>query len=133
SRPRSSDIRSIDRRIIDAHVLEGCLLVVKVRSNGRAVIEKLVKRKELQHLKLIAAVSEDVDIRDRENSIWGIFTRFDCELDITFTGASLRGIAPVYTGVLGIDATWKAGYPEPLRMPDDVVRKVDRRWNEYWS
>jgi 4-hydroxy-3-polyprenylbenzoate decarboxylase len=34
---------------------------------------------------------------------------------------------------MGIDSTWKEGYPEPLSMPEEVVKKVDRRWNEYWS
>ena len=32
---------------------------------------------------------------------------------------------------MGIDATWKQGYPEPLVMPDDVVKRVDERWGEY--
>jgi 4-hydroxy-3-polyprenylbenzoate decarboxylase len=133
ARARLSDIRSLDRRITDAHVVDNCFLIVKVVDKGRAVVEKLVKRKDLQHLSIIAAVSEDVDIRDRENSIWGVFTRFDCERDVAFTEQSLVGIAPVYKGVMGIDSTWKEGYPEPLSMPEEVVKKVDRRWNEYWS
>jgi 4-hydroxy-3-polyprenylbenzoate decarboxylase len=133
TRARLSDIRSLDRRIIDAHVVDNCFLIVKVVDKGRAVVEKLVKRKDLQHLRIIAAVSEDVDIRDRENSIWGVFTRFDCERDVVFTEQSLVGIAPIYKGVMGIDATWKEGYPEPLSMPEEVVKKVDSRWNEYWS
>lgn len=133
TRARLSDIRSLDRRIMDAHVVENCFLIVKVADKGRAVVEKLVKRKDLQHLRIIAAVSEDVDIRDRENSIWGVFTRFDCERDVVFTEQSLVGIAPMYKGVMGIDSTWKEGYPEPLSMPEEVVKKVDSRWNEYWS
>lgn len=133
TRARLSDIRSLDRRIIDAHVVDNCFLIVKVADKGRAVVEKLVKRKDLQHLRIIAAVSEDVDIRDSENSIWGVFTRFDCERDVVFTEQSLVGIAPIYKGVMGIDSTWKEGYPEPLSMPEEVVKKVDRRWNEYWS
>ena len=132
-RARLFDIRSMDRRILDAYVLENCFLLVKVGEKGRAVVEKLVKRKDLQHLKMIAAVSEDVDIRDRENAIWGVFTRFDCERDVIFSEQSLIGISPIYKGVMGIDATWKRGYPEALKMPDDVVRKVDSRWNEYWK
>jgi len=133
TRARLSDIRSLDRRIIDAHVVDNCFLIVKVADKGRAVVDKLVKRKDLQHLRIIAAVSEDVDIRDRENSIWGVFTRFDCERDVVFSDQSLVGIAPAYKGVMGIDSTWKEGYPEPLSMPEEVVKKVDRRWNEYWS
>jgi 4-hydroxybenzoate decarboxylase subunit C len=132
AKARLSDIRSMDRRIVDAFVMNNTLLLVKVREKGRAVVEKLVKRKELQHLKMIAAVSEDVDIRNQENAIWGIFTRFDCERDVIFTEQSLIGISPIYKGVMGIDATWKTGYPEVLKMPEEVVRKVDNRWNEYW-
>jgi 4-hydroxy-3-polyprenylbenzoate decarboxylase len=37
----------------------------------------------------------------------------------------------VYQGPIGIDATWKEGYPLPLEMDPDVVRLVDRRWPEY--
>jgi UbiD family decarboxylase len=132
-RSRFSRLKSMDRRIEDFSVLEGCLLIVKVRSNGRAVVEKLVKQKELSHLKIIAAVSEDVDIRDRENLIWGIFTRFDCERDIVFADQRKVGISPVYNGVMGIDATWKKGYPEPLRMDPSVIKRVDEKWEQLWK
>ena len=131
-RARLSDIRSMDRRILDAYAMDHCLLLVKVSEKGRAVVEKLVKRTDLQHLKIIAAVSDDVDIRDRENAIWGVFTRFDCERDVIFSEQGLIGISPIYEGVMGIDATWKSGYPEALKMPDAVVRKVDSRWDTYW-
>jgi 4-hydroxy-3-polyprenylbenzoate decarboxylase len=130
---RVKEVKSMDRRIVDARVEQDCLLLVKVKSGGRAVVEKLVKKEELQHLKIIGAVSDDVDIADRENSIWGLFTRFDCERDVVFTEQRLIGISPVYKGLMGIDATWKAGYPEPLRMTDVIVRRVERRWKEYWS
>lgn len=132
-RGRLGDIRAADRRIKDAHVVDNCILFLKVTDKGRAVVEKMVKRRDLQHLKIIAAVSEDVDIRNQENSIWGVFTRFDCERDVVFTEQQLIGISPIYKGVMGIDATWKAGYPEALRMPEEVVKRVDSRWNEYWS
>jgi 4-hydroxy-3-polyprenylbenzoate decarboxylase len=36
-----------------------------------------------------------------------------------------------YTGCLGIDATWKTGYPEPLEMTEEVREKVNARWKEY--
>jgi 4-hydroxy-3-polyprenylbenzoate decarboxylase len=34
---------------------------------------------------------------------------------------------------MGIDATWKPGYPEPLTMPDEIVRKVDEKWGKIWN
>jgi hypothetical protein len=42
------------------------------------------------------------------------------------------GISPVYGGVTGIDATWKKGYPAPLKMTEAVTKKVEERWDHYW-
>ena len=130
---RFAQLHTVDRRILDVHFAHETLLLVKVRSHGMQVLQKLVRRKELHDIALIAAVSEDVDIRDREHYIWGIFTRFDCERDVVFTEQRLVGISPIYGGVMGIDATWKSGYPAPLRMTDAVTKKVEERWEAYWK
>jgi 4-hydroxy-3-polyprenylbenzoate decarboxylase len=128
-----ANIRSFDRRIEDVALIEDCLLVVKVRKSGREIVQKLVGMKNLQSLKIIAAVSCDVDIHNKENSIWGIFTRFDCERDVIFSEQKLMGISPIYKGIMGIDATWKKGYPAALSMHDGIVKKVDSRWESYWK
>ena len=128
-----AEIKSTDRRILEVRCIENCLLIVKVKSDGKAIVEKLLKRPELHSLVMLAAVSEDIDLSKPESYIWGIFTRFDCERDVVFTKQKLIGISPVYEGVMGIDATWKKGYPETLAMDEDIVRKVDNRWNEYWN
>ena len=107
--------------------------MVKVSSMGREIVEKLVKDPRFSGIPVIAAVSEDVDIHDRESYIWGIFTRFDCERDVVFTENRMIGIAPVYKGAMGIDATWKQGYPKPLVMDDEIVRRVDAKWGKIWS
>ena len=39
----------------------------------------------------------------------------------------------VYRGTIGIDATWKPGYPAPLEMDESIVKRVDRRWGDYWK
>ncbi len=130
---RPSDVKSMDRRILEVHSVENCLLLVKVKGEGKAVVEKLVKKSELDLITIVAAVSEDVDLSNPESYIWGIFTRFDCERDVVFTKQRLLGISPVYEGALGIDATWKKGYPETLAMDGEIAKKVDRRWNEYWN
>lgn len=154
-------LAEIDRRILDTAYVHDSLLLVKVQSllgshlepqtpnleaptpnleparsteftMGREVLQKLVALPDLAGIPVIAAVSEDVDLRDRENYIWGVFTRFDCERDIVFTEQKLVGISPVYKGIMGIDATWKPGYPRPLRMTEEVKRRVDERWEAYW-
>ena len=83
-------------------------------------------------VRIIVAVSMDVDLDDDENLQWGIFTRFDPVRDMIFERQEFVGARPVYGGVTGIDATWKEGYPAPLEMDEDTVRLVDRRWGEYW-
>jgi 4-hydroxy-3-polyprenylbenzoate decarboxylase len=49
-----------------------------------------------------------------------------------FSEQTFVGARPVYRGVIGIDATWKSGYPQPLVMDESIVRLVDRRWKDYW-
>jgi 4-hydroxy-3-polyprenylbenzoate decarboxylase len=118
--------------IRQVRVHEDALLLVKVGSDGRKIVESLVHIPELSGLKIIAAVSEDVDLNNQESYIWGVFTRFDCERDVIFSEQSLIGISPIYRGVMGIDATWKTGYPAPLVMSEEIREKVNRRWEEYW-
>ncbi len=135
-----------DRRILDINLIENTLLIVKVdsqihqssdtkihRSIGKEILQKLLILPELSSLKLVAVVSEDVDIHNKENYIWGIFTRFDCERDVLFTEQKLIGISPVYSGVMGIDATWKQGYQKPLTMDERIVKLVDEKWISYWK
>jgi 4-hydroxybenzoate decarboxylase subunit C len=122
-----------DRRITATNLIADTLLLVKVKHDGAAVIRKLLKSAMLDGVKLIAAVSEDVDIHDQESYIWGVFTRFDCERDVIFTQQKLVGISPIYIGTMGIDATWKDGYPEPLAMDNKIVKLVDDRWESYWK
>jgi 4-hydroxy-3-polyprenylbenzoate decarboxylase len=126
-------LRAKDRRIVRAVLVNDALLLVSVRKEGRQVVERLVRSRDLAGVAVVAAVSEDVNLDERESSIWGIFTRFDCERDLCFTRQEMIGASPVYEGVLGIDATWKEGFPEPLRMTDGVRRKVEERWETYWK
>ncbi len=51
---------------------------------------------------------------------------------MVFTEQKLVGISPVYRGTLGIDATWKPGYPEPLVMDDAILNRVDDKWGSIW-
>ncbi len=139
---QESKLKSSDRRIIDVNLVDDTLLLVKVEpplnhsgsnSTGREIVEKLVALSELSFLKIIAAVNGDVNIHDKESYIWGVFTRFDCERDVVFTEQKLAGISPIYKGVMGIDATWKPGYPEPLLMNEEIVKRVDEKWGKIWK
>jgi 4-hydroxybenzoate decarboxylase subunit C len=109
------------------------MLVVQTAGGGRDIAAALVANPLLGSLQIVAVVSEDVNIEDNVELLWGIFTRFDPARDVIFTAAEFRGIAPVYRGVMGIDATWKEGYQKPLVMDPEIVQRVDNRWAEYWK
>ncbi len=120
----------VDGRIVAHAVLEDCLLVVQVQSGGREVVEKLVQA-PLGPVRVVAAVSTDVPFDNSDLLLWGIFTRFDCARDIVFTRVQNRGAWTTCHGVMGIDATFKPGYPKTLEMAPEVVDKVERRWSDY--
>lgn len=115
---------------------EDTLLVVQAErvetDIGRKILDALVTSPATGKVKLIAVVSPDVDLDDDVDTMWGIFTRFDPARDVMFARTSMHGVQPLYEGVLGIDATWKPGYPEAVAMGEDVVRLVDSRWHEYF-
>jgi 4-hydroxy-3-polyprenylbenzoate decarboxylase len=131
--PTGAQFKALHPRIRRSRVVEGALLAVQVEGEGREVVTALVRAKPLAGVKLIAAVSADVDLEDRESLLWGIFTRFDPARDVVFTAAELNGAWPVYRGCLGIDATFKRGYPDPIVMDPAVVKRVNARWPQYWS
>jgi UbiD family decarboxylase len=132
--PRSvADPASFDSRVARHRLLEGGFLVVETRSEPRAVLERLVRWEGLGPVKFVVAVSGDVELDSESSLLWGIFTRFDPARDMIFGDQRFVGARPVYSGRIGIDATWKEGYPVPVAMDPDVVRLVDRRWGEYFS
>ena len=113
-----------------ARVVEDVLLVVQVAdaAHARGVLDAVLAEPAFAGLKLAAAVSPDVPLDDPTLLLWGIFTRFDAARDVRFAASRLEGAWPQHTGLLAIDATWKPGYPEPVVMPEEIVRRVDARW-----
>ena len=139
-----ADPRAFADAIVAHRLAWGAMLVVQVRgasadapwesadvasgAAGRAVIEALVRRPEYAGVRLIAAVSADVPLDDDELLLWGIFTRFDCARDIVPARTESRGAWLSCAGPLGIDATWKRGYPEPVVNRPEVVAHVGGWW-----
>jgi menaquinone biosynthesis decarboxylase len=113
-------------------LLADALLAVQVEGDGRTALQQLLGLEGLGGVCAVAAVSPDVCLENDAELLWGIFTRFDPARDVLFQEVELRGAWPVYRGRMGIDSTFKEGYPEPLAMTDEIRRKVDERWQEYW-
>lgn len=116
-------------------LLDGGFLVIKLKEtkNPQKVIRNVFKTKGYEDVRIVAAVSDDIELEDDTDLIWGIFTRFDPYLDVIFEKTELRGSAVIYDGRMGIDATIKKWYPEVIEMTDDIKDKVTQRWNNYWE
>src|SRR3972149_2073657 len=123
----SSDINPIDFRL-----LPGGFLVLKVEKNPKDNIRRLFDIPGYEDVRIVVALSPDIDIKDDTELIWGIFTRFDPYLDVIFERTELRGSAVVYGGRMGIDATFKEWYPEVIEMSEDIKKMVTERWQDYW-
>lgn len=122
------DPRSIGEAVIAHRFAWGAMLVVQTRDDGRALVERLVLRPEYAGVKLVVAVSDDVPLDDDELLLWGIFTRFDCARDVIPAATETRGAWLTCRGPLGIDATWKEGYPAPVENLPEVVEAVNGWW-----
>ena len=124
------DPRAFEGGIAAHRLAWGGMLVVQVAADGRGTIERLVARPEYAHVKLIVAVSPDVPLEDDELVLWGIFTRFDCARDIVPARTESRGAWLTCKGPLGIDATWKSGYPPPVDNLPEVITRVSEWWGK---
>ncbi|MCA9752844.1 MAG: UbiD family decarboxylase [Gemmatimonadetes bacterium] len=137
--PELPDLTTVDSRIRGQKLLGRAILAITVEGDDpRSALAAAVRALPgaggdgpAPLPKIVAAVSPDIPLEDRELLLWGIFTRFDPARDAFFERSELYGAWPVHRGRLAIDATFKAGYPAPLEMDPEVVAKVDRRWKEY--
>ena len=131
--PRAvADPASVEPRVARHRLLEGGFLVIQTDREPRQALERLVRWEGLGPIKFVVAVSGDVDLESEASLLWGIFTRFDPARDMIVGEQCFVGARPVYRGRIGIDATWKEGYPLPLEPDPEAVRLVDRRWGEYF-
>jgi 3-polyprenyl-4-hydroxybenzoate decarboxylase len=130
--PMTIDPAAACRQVRSWRLVADALLAVQVEGDGSAALQQLLGLEGLGGVCTVAAVSPDVCLENDAELLWGIFTRFDPARDVLFQEVELRGAWPVYRGRMGIDSTFKEGYPEPLTMTDEIRRKVDQRWQEYW-
>ena len=122
------------RGVTGARVLEDTLLAVAIAEgeSGRQVLQDVIRRPHLAGFKMVIAVSQDVELNNDVDLLWGFLTRFEPARDVIFPHASLRGICPAYRGPMAIDATFKDGYPAPLRMTPEIVERVEENWDRYF-
>jgi 4-hydroxy-3-polyprenylbenzoate decarboxylase len=95
------------------------------------------------YTKFVIVTDDDIDARDWKDVIWAISTRVDPKRDLTIlehTPIDYLDFASPESGLgskLGIDATdkWppetRRDWGTRIRMADEIVDLVSRRWSDY--
>jgi 4-hydroxy-3-polyprenylbenzoate decarboxylase len=99
--------------------------------------------RQFMYTKFVIVTDDDIDARDWQEVIWAISTRVDPKRDLTIlehTPIDYLDFASPESGLgskLGIDATnkWppetKREWGTRIRMSDDIIDLVTRRWADY--
>jgi 4-hydroxy-3-polyprenylbenzoate decarboxylase len=99
--------------------------------------------RQFMYTKFVIVTDDDIDARDWKDVIWAISTRVDPKRDLTIlehTPIDYLDFASPEPGLgskLGIDATnkWppetRRDWGTKIRMSDDIIERVTRRWADY--
>ena len=70
--------------------------------------------------------------RSSSDFLWATWTRFEPASDIYAAETNVQRHHLAYTGPIVIDARTKPGFPDELKVRDDIAALVDKRWREYF-
>jgi len=95
--------------------------------------------------KALVIVDADVNVQDLREVAWRVLGNVDWRRDTTIVDGPVdhldhSAVRHSYGGKIGVDATAKGpedghtrGWPEEIRMSEDIVRRVTERWAEYFA
>jgi len=122
------------------------LILVSIRKSyplhARKVMHAIWGLGQAMFSKCIVVVDEDVDVQNVSEVAWKALNNIDPERDIQFVLGPVDSLdhssrMPNYGSKMGIDATkkWKEEgftrpWPDVIRMPDDVKKRVDELWKK---
>ncbi len=81
---------------------------------------------------LVILVDDVNAIVDQTTFLWSVFTRFDPVLDI-YAEQTMQRNTIQYKFPIIIDARMKPEYPAALTPREDIVKRVDQRWNQFFN
>jgi 4-hydroxy-3-polyprenylbenzoate decarboxylase len=130
---------------------EGCsyrIAVVSIRKSYPGHAKRVMMGiwsflRQFMYTKFVIVVDDDIDTRDWKDVMWAVSTRMDPVRDITLidnTPIDYLDFAAPESGLgskIGLDATnklppeTKRDWGRPIRMADDIVAEVTRKWPDY--
>lgn len=112
----------------------GCLTMSGASYEAKPQLaERLLQRLVAQGTKwpLIFLVDDAQVANTQLSLLWTVFTRFNPASDI-YAAMEVRHHHLAYQLPLVIDARMKPGYPDELFPHEDIVKLVNRRWQDYF-
>ena len=130
---------------------EGCsyrIAVVSIRKSYPGHAKRVMMGvwsflRQFIYTKIVIVVDDDISARDWKDVMWAISTRMDPVRDVTLvenTPIDYLDFASPESGLggkIGLDATTKMrpetqrDWGRPIRMADDIVAAVTRKWPQY--
>lgn len=110
--------------------------------HARKVMSALWGLGQMMFTKVLIIVDKDVNVHDMREVVWRVGVSIDPKRDLMLSEGpcdvlDFASQLADYSGKLGIDATTKwpeegftRGWPEILRMPEEVNRRIDALWPE---
>lgn len=122
------------------------LMLVSIRKSypgqARKVMQAIWGLGQAMFTKCIVVVDEDVDVQNTSEVAWRALNNIDPERDIQFVMGPVDSLDHAsrladFGSKMGVDATRKwpeegftRRWPDVIRMPEEVRRRVDRLWTE---
>jgi 4-hydroxy-3-polyprenylbenzoate decarboxylase len=130
---------------------EGCsyrIAVVSIRKTYPGQAKRIMMGvwsflRQFLYTKFVIVVDDDIDAHDWKDVMWAIATRMDPVRDVTLVDNTpidyldFASPAPGLGGKIGFDATTKLppetarAWGTPIRMTDEVIADVTRKWASY--
>ncbi|HUC93959.1 MAG TPA: UbiD family decarboxylase [Paenibacillus sp.] len=133
--PAAYDEGPIDEVAAAAPYCKGCLVVAGAAYEREPELAKRLSGRLAARgtaWPLVVLVDDASIVNGQTPFLWTVFTRFNPADDI-YAETELRKHHLGYKLPIVIDARMKPGYPDELFPWEDIVRLVDRRWNEYFG
>ncbi len=136
----------VDMELPMEGVFHNCALVSinkKFPGQAKKVINALWGLGQMASTKYIAIFDKDINLKDSNTVVWKLLNNVDPKRDLLFSEGPLDALDhsapyPNFGGKMGIDATRKTrdegmgrDWPEEIKMSEEIIERVTKRWKEY--
>ncbi len=100
--------------------------------NDKDLAERIAKTGNFDDWQVVV-IHDNADFaKSTEKFLWATWTRFNPATDIYAKETTVKNNHIGYTAPIVIDARMKPWYPKEVEAREDIVKRVDNRWSEYF-